>query len=54
VFVFDPEEKLTEALNNARDLINLAIATRDRDEREHYERMVELYMKVAQELERLQ
>lgn len=52
--MFDPGEKLIESLINARELINRAITARDRSERELYERGIELYMKIALELEQLQ
>ena len=52
--MFDPETKLVEALDNAREMIDRAIAARDRGERAFHARMAELYVKIARELETLQ
>jgi len=49
----DPETKLLAALDHAEDYRGLAIRSRDRGEREVYERIVELYVEIAEQIERL-
>lgn len=49
----DPEAKLLAALDRAEDYRGLAIRCQDRREREVYERIVELYVEIAEQLERL-
>jgi hypothetical protein len=51
--VFDPRTKLVEVLDSAQEYIDLAIKSKDRGERECLERIVELYVKIADELEAL-
>ena len=51
--VFDPRTKLVEALDSAQEYLDLAIKSKDRGEREFFERIVELYVKIADELEAL-
>jgi hypothetical protein len=47
------ETKLRAALDHAEDYRRLAIRARDLGEREVYERIVELYVMIAEELEKL-
>ncbi len=47
----DHVAKLAEVLDRAREFLDLACQTTDRGEREMYERTVELYLKIAGELE---
>jgi hypothetical protein len=47
----DPNPKLIAALGNAQECLDLAVSTKDRGEREFYERIAKLYLKIAQELE---
>ena len=47
------EARLRAALDHAEDYRGLAIRARDRGEREVYERIVELYVMIAEELEKL-
>src|SRR5882672_1778221 len=49
--MIDPKAKLIAVLGNAQEYIDLAIGAEDRGEREFYERIAELYLKIAQELE---
>ena len=51
--MIDPKPKLIAALGNAQEYIDLAIGAKDRREREFYERIAELYIKIAHELEAL-
>ncbi|MGC2809180.1 MAG: hypothetical protein WA303_02250 [Bradyrhizobium sp.] len=51
--ITDPETKLLAVLDHAEDYRGLAIRCRDRGEREVYERIVELYVEIAEQLERL-
>jgi chaperonin cofactor prefoldin len=51
--VFDPRTKLVDALDSAQEYLDLAIKSKDRGEREFFERIVELYVKIADELEAL-
>ena len=51
--VFDPRTKLVEVLDSAQEYLDLAIKSTDRGERECFERIVELYVKIADELEAL-
>jgi chaperonin cofactor prefoldin len=50
--MIDPHAKLVEALDHAQEYLDLAIKAQDRGEREFYERICELYMRIAQELRR--
>jgi hypothetical protein len=47
----DLRDKLLAALDQAEAYRVLAIRSRDRGERETYERIVELYVRIAEELE---
>jgi hypothetical protein len=49
--MIDPKPKLITALGNAQEYLDLAIGAQDRGERELYQRIAELYLKIAQELE---
>jgi hypothetical protein len=49
--MIDAKPKLTAALGNAQEYLDLVISSQDRGEREFYERIAELYLKIAQELE---
>jgi hypothetical protein len=49
----DPKAKLLAVLDQAEDFRGLAIRAKDRGEREVYERIVELYVEIAEELEGL-
>jgi hypothetical protein len=49
----DPEAKLLAVLDKAEEYRGLAIRANDRGEREVYERIVELYVEIAEELEML-
>jgi hypothetical protein len=51
--MIDHRTKLRAALDQAEQYRSLAIRARDRGEREVYERIVELYVMVAEELEKL-
>jgi hypothetical protein len=51
--MIDPTAKLVEVLNHAEEYINIATMTKDRGEREACERIVEQYLKIAEELEAL-
>ena len=53
LMITDPETKLLAVLDHAEDYRGLAIRCRDRGEREVYERIVELYVEIAEQLERL-
>jgi hypothetical protein len=49
--MIDPRAKLLAVLDHAEDFRGLAIRAKDRGEREAYERIVELYVEIAEELE---
>jgi hypothetical protein len=49
--MIDPKPKLIAALGDAQEYLDLAVSAQDRGERESYERIAELYLKIAQELE---
>jgi hypothetical protein len=49
----DPEASLLAVLDKAEEYRGLAIRANDRGEREIYERIVELYVEIAEELEML-
>jgi len=49
--MIDPKPKLIAAFGNAQEYLDLAISAQDRGEREFDERIAELYLKIAQELE---
>ena len=51
--MIDPKPKLIAALGNAQEYLDLATSAKDRGEREFYERIAKLYIKIAQELEAL-
>jgi hypothetical protein len=51
--MIDPKPKLIAALGNAQEYLDLASSAKDRGEREFYERIAELYLKIAQEFEAL-
>jgi hypothetical protein len=51
--MIDPKAKLVDVLGNAQEYLDLATKSTDRGERELYERIVALYLKIAQELETL-
>ena len=51
--MIDPKPKLIAALGYAQEYLDLATSAKDRGEREFYERIAELYIKIAQELEAL-
>jgi hypothetical protein len=51
--MIDPSAKLLAVLDHAEDYRGLALLAKDRGEREIYERIVELYVEIAEELERL-
>lgn len=53
VMLIDPKAKLMAALNQAETYLGLAIKAEDRGERECYEQMAELYLKIAEHLEAL-
>jgi chaperonin cofactor prefoldin len=52
-WMIDTRAKLVEALRHAQEYLDLALKTQDRGEREFYERICELYMRIAQEFEAL-
>jgi hypothetical protein len=49
--MIDHKAKLLAVLDHAEGYRVLAIRSRDRGEREGYERIVELYVRIAEELE---
>jgi hypothetical protein len=49
--MIDPGAKLLAALDHAEEYRGLAIRAKDRGEREIYERIVELYVEIAEELD---
>jgi chaperonin cofactor prefoldin len=51
--MIDIRAKLVDALDHAQEYLDLAIKAQDRGEREFYERICELYMRIAQEFEAL-
>jgi hypothetical protein len=51
--MIDPKPKLIAALGNAQEYLDLATSAEDRGEREFYERIAVLYIKIAQELDAL-
>jgi hypothetical protein len=51
--MIDPKAKLLAVLDTAETYRGLAMRAKDRGEREAYERIVELYVEIAEELERL-
>ena len=51
--LINPKGKLLAVLDHAEEYRLLAIRSRDRVERERYERIVELYVRIAEELEEL-
>jgi hypothetical protein len=51
--MIDPRAKLLAVLDHAEDFRGLAIRAKDRGERETYERIVELYVEIAEQLEAL-
>jgi hypothetical protein len=51
--MIDPKAKLIAVLDNAEEYRALAIRAKDRGERESYERIVELYVEIAEQLEAL-
>jgi hypothetical protein len=53
VMMINPSAKLLAVLDHAEEYRGLAIRAKDRGEREIYERIVELYVEIAEELERL-
>jgi hypothetical protein len=51
--MIDPKTKIADVLGHAQEYLDLAIKSKDRRERAFYERIAELYIKIAQELEAL-
>jgi hypothetical protein len=51
--MIDPSAKLLAVLDHAEEYRGLAMRAKDRGERETFERIVELYVEIAEELERL-
>jgi hypothetical protein len=51
--MIDPEAKLLAVLDNAEEYRGLAMRAKERGEREAYERIVELYVEIAEELDAL-
>jgi hypothetical protein len=51
--IIDHKAKLLATLDHAEDYRGLAVRAQDRREREVYERIVELYVMIAEELEKL-
>ncbi len=51
--LINPKGKLLAVLDHAEEYRVLAIRSQDRGEREGYERIVELYVRIAEELEAL-
>ena len=49
--MIDPKAKLLAVLDHAESYRALAIRAEDRGEREAYERIVELYVEIAEQLE---
>jgi hypothetical protein len=53
LMMIDLKPRLIAALGNAQEYIDLATSAKDRGERAFYERIAELYIKIARELEAL-
>ena len=53
MMMIDLKSRLIAALGNAHEYIELATSAKDRGERAFYERIAELYIKIAQELDAL-
>jgi hypothetical protein len=51
--LINPKGKLLAVLDHAEEYRLLAVRSPERGERERYERIVELYVKIAEELEAL-
>jgi hypothetical protein len=51
--MIDPRAKLLAVLDVAEEYRSFAMRAKDRGEREAYERIVELYVEIAEELEAL-
>jgi hypothetical protein len=51
--MIDPRAKLLAVLDHAEEYRGLALRAKDRGERNSYERIVELYVEIAEELEAL-
>jgi hypothetical protein len=51
--MIDPGAKLFAVLDHAEEYRGIALRAKDRGEREAYERIVELYVRIAEELEAL-
>jgi hypothetical protein len=51
--MIDPRAKLLAVLDHAEEYRGLALRAKDRGERGSYERIVELYVEIAEELEPL-
>jgi hypothetical protein len=51
--MIDLKPRLIAALGNAQEYLDLATSAKDRGERAFYERIAELYIKIARELEAL-
>jgi hypothetical protein len=51
--MIDPKAKLVDVLGNAQEYLDLATKSTDRGERELYERIVALYLKIARPPQRL-
>jgi hypothetical protein len=51
--VFNPRTELVKVLDSAQEYLDLAIKSKDRGERELFECIVELYLKIAEQLEAL-
>jgi hypothetical protein len=49
--MIDPRTKVLTVLDHAEEYRGLAIRAKDRGEREVYERIAELYVKIAEKLE---
>jgi hypothetical protein len=49
--MIDPETKVADVLCHAEEFLSLATQTTDNRDRELYERIVELYLKIGRELE---
>ena len=49
--MIDPHAQMAEALDRAQKYLDLAIKARDRGEREFYERILKLYIRMAEECE---
>jgi hypothetical protein len=49
--MIDPEAKLLVVLDNAEEYHGLAMRAKERGEREAYERIVDLYVEIAEELD---